>query len=64
MDLSLNSNISKDFRKLIGKVQKWRKNKNPSISIPTTEKSKPFKKVKTNEVWGKPTSFVMKKNDS
>mgnify|MGYP001551744493 FL=1 len=64
MDLSLNSNISKDFRKLIGKVRKWRKNKNPSISIPTTDKSKPFKKVKTNEVWGKPTSFVMKKNDS
>jgi hypothetical protein len=64
MDLSLNSNISKDFRKLLGKVYRWRKNKNPSVSIETTEKSKPFKKVKTNEVWGKPSSYVMKKNDS
>ncbi len=64
MDLSLNLKISKDFRKLLGKVRKWRKNKNPSITVPTSDPSKPFRKVKMNEVWGKPTSFIMKKNDS
>jgi hypothetical protein len=64
MDLRFNKNISKEFRKVIARVYHWKKNKNPMVTLETTEKSKPFKRARTNEVWGKPSSFVMKKNDS
>jgi hypothetical protein len=60
MDLSLNQNLSKDFKNLMKKVYRWKKNKNPVVTVETSDPSKPFKRVKTNEAWGKPSSFSMK----
>lgn len=49
----------KALRKAINKIDRWRDGKNPTITVETTDPSKPFTRVKANDVWGKPGKYFM-----
>ena len=66
MNNSQNPNISKQFRKAIEQVRRWRKNKNPVVTtVKEVRKNKDketpvFHRGPANEVWGRPNTFSMK----
>ena len=47
------------------KLDAWKKEKNPWITISTQDKNKPFKRVRANDYWGSPkASYYMGKSDA
>lgn len=67
MDMTLNNNISKEFRKAINVASRWRKGKNPKVSTITRSYKNAdgkdvyvYERKNANDVWGKPYSFSMK----
>jgi hypothetical protein len=67
MNMSLNSNVSKEFRKAIRVATYWKKGKNPKVSVVTSSYKnangkdvKVYERKNANDVWGKPYSFSMK----
>jgi hypothetical protein len=67
MNMALNPNIPKVFRKRLDVLEKWKKNKNHSIAyIKDVKKNAEGKdtvtwaRAKSFEVWGRPQSFSMK----
>lgn len=66
MDNRMNKNISKEFRKQLDLLNRWKKKQNPNVTVWTTVKnsegkeSYKYERKPANEVWGKPESFFMK----
>jgi hypothetical protein len=68
MNMALNPNISKVFRKQLDVLSKWKRNKNHAVTyikeVQKTAEGQPDKVVwsreKSNTVWGRPQSFSMK----
>ena len=66
MDMTLNRNISKEFRKRLDLINRWKKKQNPNVTVWTAVKnsegkeSYKYERKKANEAWGKPESFFMK----
>lgn len=54
-----------EVEKLAFKQKAWRKGRNPWLVVPnlnTSEKAKPFVRVRANEVWGDPRRGFMLAN--
>lgn len=68
MNLLSNKNVSKEFRKALNKVTLWRSGKNPKVTLESSvDPTKDHIRVNSNDVWGKPKSYMMKReteNDS
>ena len=66
MNNRMNKNISKEFRKQLDLLNRWKKTQNPNVTVWTTVKnsegkeSYKYERKPANEVWGKPESFFMK----
>jgi len=67
MNMSFNHNISKEFRKRLDVISKWRKGKNHNVNVIShTYKNSEGKEVTvwtrktSNEAWGRPGKFMMK----
>ena len=66
MDMTLNQNISKEFRKRLDLINRWKKKQNPNVTVWTTVKNSEdkeytkYEKKKANEIWGMPDPFRMK----
>ena len=67
MNNSMNPNISKEFRKRIDLINKWRKGKNPRVTVVAHiyknsdgKETNTYQRGPSNEFWGKPDSFRMK----
>ena len=66
MNMTNNQNISKEFRKRIDLINRWKKKQNPNVTVWTTVKnsegkeSYKYERKPANEAWGKPESFFMK----
>lgn len=66
MNMTNNQNISKEFRKRLDMINRWKKKQNPNVTVWTTVKNSEdkeytkYEKKKANEVWGMPDSFRMK----
>jgi hypothetical protein len=68
MNMALNPNIPKVFRKQLDVVSKWKKNKNHAVTyikeVKKTAEGQSDKVVwareKSNAVWGRPQGFSMK----
>lgn len=68
MNMALNPNIPKAFRKKLDVVSKWKRNKNHAVTyikeVKKTAEGQPDKVVwargKSFDVWGRPQKFNMK----
>ncbi|OUV20436.1 MAG: hypothetical protein CBC55_08910 [Gammaproteobacteria bacterium TMED95] len=66
MNNRMNKNVSKEFRKQLDLLNRWKKKQNPNVTVSSTVKNEEgkeytkYEKKKANEVWGQPDSFHMK----
>lgn len=66
MDMTMNPNISKEFRKRLDLINRWKKKQNPRVTVWTTVKNSEdkeytkYEKKEANKVWGMPDPFRMK----
>jgi len=66
MNNRMNKNISKEFRKQLDLLNRWKKKQNPNVTVWTTVKNSEGKETykherkKANEAWGQPEPFRMK----
>ncbi len=59
MNNRMNKNISKEFRKQLDLLNRWKKKQNPNVTV-WNQKENKYTRIKSNEAWGSPESFHMK----
>ena len=66
MDMTTNQNISKEFRKRLDLINRWKKKQNPRVTVWSTVKTEEgkeytkYERKEANKVWGMQDPFRMK----